>query len=124
MIGKFLFILKNDGTTVKRDRSRRQHVPPNENIAIGLVQNRYEKATSNDDQIFIEGYMKRLIIPVLISATLLGCATPPAGDAVPPEQGTYGAYDPTGPSPGVGIGIGIGRWGGRSGGGIGVGYGW
>lgn len=69
--------------------------------------------------------MKRLLIPLVLFASLTGCASSPnGGDGTTAANDPNSVYnDPTYPGRGARIGIGVGSWGGRSGGGVGIGVG-
>jgi len=69
--------------------------------------------------------MKRLWFPLMVFASLAGCASPPnGGDGTTAASDPNSVYnDPTYPGRGAHIGIGVGSWGRHSGGGVGIGVG-
>jgi hypothetical protein len=93
--------------------------------------NCYKAAHSKTDKRLAGDIMKRVFVPLVLSALLYGCAagSPPLDGANQPiavQGGNDAQGDPiySGPAPGIGIGIGVGGWSGGNGAGVGIGYGW
>jgi hypothetical protein len=70
--------------------------------------------------------MKRLVLFIVVSNALAGCAAyPPNSNYSSNPQDANGVpIDSTYPGSGARVGVGIGTWGGHSLGGVGIGLGW